>query len=158
MKTVFLGSLLSLSSLISAGVFRNPYYPLVKEQASSVVKALSSQEIEGLLPYLCSQSPESAPDERLEAVVSKISLSFWDDFAFLFQQNCDEYEKGGTKLTNEEENLNGAIAMGYVMVALYRLVYEEASKRSLSIITKINNPTTLERAFQDGLDELAADR
>src|ERR1700679_165613 len=110
MKTVFLGSLLSLSSLISAGVFRNPYYPLIKEQAASSVKALSSQEIEGLLPYFCSQGPESVADEHLEAVVSKLSLSFWDDFVFLFQQNCDEYEKGGTKLTNEEENFNGGIA------------------------------------------------
>jgi hypothetical protein len=140
MKKVYIAILCFASTFIYADKTQNPYYALINETAGDFFRSLPSEDLDALL----SNSIRPTSDTSIETkIVTKDTDDALFDLVHSFQEEliC-VYEQNKDKITNREEFL--MFQMNYVNLALYRLIYEEAERRSLIIVAKVPKPNMLE--------------
>jgi hypothetical protein len=140
--------------MYAATNIKNVYYTMVCKESAPALKSLTSAEIELFLLG-------SGDIDQYNEILGKILIPASEKIEIELEKEGIRQELISKQLENEsdltdEQKVNLlrlGVATNYMGLAAYRLVYEEACRRSLTLVKKLQNPDIIEKIVGEELNK-----
>jgi hypothetical protein len=156
MKKISIVLLLSIAWIAyTYTAIENVYYTIVYKESASVLKTLTKSDLESILSGSLDKAQyEKIWEKILKPSAEKLELQMQND-GLINERLIEKQIEDASTLTDEEKVtlFRNLIAHSYMDLAIYRLIYEEAVRRSLSV-KNIQAPDSLEEQFEQQLVSL----